>query len=235
MNPLPVLILVGGAGYALTAASPDEPQQGAGTQTGKNPEPQPKMIASIGWPYEPTSRHRIGIEFGRTVKPNTTAKKIATDRGWDRKSEFYPASLDDGYTNEKGEKKNIMRNHSGLDIGASLNDPILAVADGEVVEVTYSKIYGNYCTIRHHLKNRWYFSRYAHCNSIQCREGEKVKRGQTIAASGTTGNSTGVHLHFEWRQDSDRYSSCIDPTPFFDQKPDPLNYDSLIRRQKKLG
>lgn len=87
--------------------------------------------------------------------------------------------------------------HKGLDIAAPKGTPIVAAADGTVLTVkknTYG--YGWYVVVNH---GGGVSTLYAHCSRIDVREGQKVKMGQTIAGVGTTGNSTGNHLHFEVR------------------------------------
>jgi len=95
--------------------------------------------------------------------------------------------------------------HGGLDIAAPAGTPILAAADGtvEVANATdnWGYGYGYHVKIRH---NDTYQTLYAHCSSIAVVNGQEVKKGQVIAYVGTTGNSTGNHLHFEVYKDGER-------------------------------
>lgn len=85
--------------------------------------------------------------------------------------------------------------HSGLDLSGSYGDNIYAYRAGKVIKVQYSnKSYGNMVLIQHENGMQ---TRYAHMSSIKVSNGEYVKCGQTIGYMGSTGNSTGVHLHFE--------------------------------------
>lgn len=84
--------------------------------------------------------------------------------------------------------------HQGLDICGNRGDSIVAADGGEVVEVKYSPSYGNYCVIRH---NEEYETKYAHCDAIDVEVGDLVGKGFHIARMGSTGNSTGNHVHFE--------------------------------------
>lgn len=89
--------------------------------------------------------------------------------------------------------------HKGLDIAAPGGTPIAAAAGGTVSYVGYDENgYGNYLTIRHgdSLKTL-----YGHCSEIAVQVGQKVSAGETIARVGSTGRSTGNHLHFEVRLD----------------------------------
>ncbi|GFP37835.1 lipoprotein NlpD [Candidatus Hakubella thermalkaliphila] len=90
------------------------------------------------------------------------------------------------------------RMHEGIDIAGSHGAPIIAAEDGEVVQVNegYGGGYGKYVVIYH---GGGLSTLYAHNSGNAVSVGEKVKRGQVIAYMGSTGNSTGVHLHFEVR------------------------------------
>ncbi len=84
-------------------------------------------------------------------------------------------------------------NHKGIDIGASSGSPILAAASGTVTVSTYSKSAGNYVTIDH---GNGFHTVYMHASARYVKVGQKVSAGQQIAAVGSTGYSTGPHLHF---------------------------------------
>lgn len=87
--------------------------------------------------------------------------------------------------------------HKGLDIAASNGTPIKAAADGVVTYAKYnSGGYGNLVKISH---GNGVESYYGHCSKLYVKEGQTVKAGDTIAAVGSTGYSTGNHLHFEIR------------------------------------
>jgi murein DD-endopeptidase MepM/ murein hydrolase activator NlpD len=87
--------------------------------------------------------------------------------------------------------------HQGIDISAAKSRDILACADGEVVFTGYDSSYGYYLVIDHDN----FVSLYAHCQSFNCSVGDKVQAGDFIATAGSTGRSTGPHLHFEIRVD----------------------------------
>jgi murein DD-endopeptidase MepM/ murein hydrolase activator NlpD len=101
------------------------------------------------------------------------------------------------------------RKHEGIDIAARRGAHIIAADDGVVV---YSGKelggYGNITVIAH---SGGFFTVYAHADKNYTRKGQKVYRGQVIAAVGSTGRSTGNHLHFEVRRDS----HAFDPKKFF--------------------
>ena len=84
--------------------------------------------------------------------------------------------------------------HTGLDFPASNGTPILAAAGGVVVVQEYHPAYGNMVEIDH---GNDLVTRYAHASRVLIKKGDLIKRGQKIAEVGSTGRSTGSHLHFE--------------------------------------
>lgn len=86
--------------------------------------------------------------------------------------------------------------HTGLDIATSLGTPIRAVASGTVIYSAYKGSYGNLVIIAHTDSIQTY---YAHCSKLLVNVGQQVNQGDIIAAVGSTGNSTGPHLHLEIR------------------------------------
>jgi murein DD-endopeptidase MepM/ murein hydrolase activator NlpD len=83
--------------------------------------------------------------------------------------------------------------HSGIDIVGPENMPAKAAMDGRIAETGYSAIFGNYVIISH---DGGYQSLYAHLNSIKAKRGLRILQGETVGLIGSTGYSTGVHLHF---------------------------------------
>lgn len=100
-------------------------------------------------------------------------------------------------TSRYGESSSLRKStHTGLDIAATTGTPIKVVADGVVTNASYSGSYGNLVKISHgDGVETWY----AHTSKMYVTVGQKVSAGDTIAAVGSTGNSTGAHLHFEIR------------------------------------
>lgn len=91
------------------------------------------------------------------------------------------------------------RMHTGIDIGASHGTDIISSADGVVSSVTYNEGgYGWYIVVYH---GNGISTLYAHCSKVIARVGQQVKQGQVIALVGSTGASTGPHIHFEVRVD----------------------------------
>ena len=86
--------------------------------------------------------------------------------------------------------------HNGVDMAASSGSPILAAYDGDVVAAAYSGSMGNYIMIDH---GSGLYTIYMHCSALYVSKGQSVSKGQNIAAVGSTGRSTGPHLHFSVR------------------------------------
>lgn len=87
--------------------------------------------------------------------------------------------------------------HTGIDFGASYGSSIHAAAGGTVIMAHYTRGYGNCVVIDH---GNGVTTLYGHCSSLSVSEGDTVHQGQTIANVGSTGLSTGPHLHFEMRR-----------------------------------
>ena len=97
--------------------------------------------------------------------------------------------------------------HTGLDFAAKTGTPVFATADGKVTEAGRQSGYGNCIDISHGYN---YLTRYAHLSEILVKPGQEVKRGEMIGKVGSTGKSTGSHLHYEVR--------------FKDEPQNPVNY-----------
>ena len=107
--------------------------------------------------------------------------------------------------------------HSGLDLCGSLGSKVMAVKDGEVTYAGWQSGYGNCIEIRHiDEQGNTFYSFYAHMrdNSLCVQTGQNVITGQVIGIQGSTGNSTGEHLHFEIRTNSGSNKYAIDPAPY---------------------
>lgn len=97
--------------------------------------------------------------------------------------------------------------HSGVDIPGPIGTPVYATADGVVGRAGWVGGYGNLVELEH---GKGIQTRYGHLSSIVAPAGSRVKRGQLIGMMGSTGRSTGSHLHYEVRLDG----RAVNPTPF---------------------
>lgn len=102
--------------------------------------------------------------------------------------------------------------HKGLDISTwRSGDPILATANGQVVTVTYDSGFGNYVIIKH---KHGIYTRYCHMNSVYVKKGQFISQRDIIGTIGSTGISTGPHLHYEIHIGSD----VVDPVKYVNVK-----------------
>lgn len=104
------------------------------------------------------------------------------------------------------------RQHSGVDLGSPVGTPIYATADGVVGRAGWVGSYGNLVEINH---AGGYQTRYAHMHKIHVRSGQRIRRGTIIGQVGSTGRSTGPHLHYEVRLNG----KALDPSPFMRAAP----------------
>ncbi len=124
----------------------------------------------------------------RTVRP--VEAPISSEFGWRK----------DPFTEQR-------RFHGGVDFAVPMNTPVKSVLDGEVIFSGWKKGYGNIVEIRH---KDGLVSKYGHNSELKVRKGEQVKRGTVVSLSGSSGRSTGPHLHFEMRH----HDRAIDPMRF---------------------
>lgn len=126
----------------------------------------------------------------------------------------------------------IIRPHQGCDIGSDADNTIIAAASGRVRVADHpgKTGFGNYIVITHPNGQE---TVYAHLSAVNVRVGQTVKQGQKIGVKGTTGNSTGVHLHFEISKTrwTNSFSNKLDPLLHF---VDPLTKE-LQDKLNKLG
>jgi len=117
---------------------------------------------------------------------------------WQLSNMLWPAQkgtyISSYYGNRMHPIYHVMRFHNGIDIPAPGGSNILAAAGGKVITASYNSGYGNYVVIYH---GNGYSTLYAHSSKILVSVGQTVSRGDVIALVGTTGSSTGNHLHFE--------------------------------------
>ncbi|MGI5479526.1 transglycosylase family protein [Streptomyces lavendofoliae] len=132
-----------------------------------------------------------------TAKPRTAGFSAPVDAGPSTAYRKAGSSWSSGY-------------HTGVDFAVPTGTSVRAVASGRVVSAGWGGAYGYQVVIRHEDGK---YSQYAHLSALTVREGQRVGAGQRIARSGSTGNSTGPHLHFEVRT-GPGYGSDIDPLAY---------------------
>ncbi len=114
--------------------------------------------------------------------------------------------------------------HAGVDLAGNYGDPIYAASDGVVSNAGWSGAYGNMIEIGH---GKGIATRYGHLSRIMVRPGESVKKGEQIGRMGSTGRSTGTHLHYEVRIDG----RAVNPVPYLEAS----NYVLAIQERADLG
>lgn len=111
--------------------------------------------------------------------------------------------------------------HAGMDFSANIGTPVYATGNGTVKTAGWEGLYGKCITIDHGFG---YVTRYAHLNKIDVRPGQKVMRGETIGEVGTTGKSTGPHLHYEVHL----RGQIMNPVNYYFMDLDADDYDKMI-------
>ncbi len=121
-----------------------------------------------------------------------------------------------------------LRNHTGVDIAAPKGTPIYATADGIVSRENPGSGYGTCVLINHGYS---YQTLYAHMSKAAVRPGQKVKRGQLVGYVGSTGMSSGSHLHYEVLKNGQH----VNPIYYFFIDITPEEYNSLLESSKKIN
>ncbi len=114
--------------------------------------------------------------------------------------------------------------HSGIDLGAGFGTPVLAAKSGIVEFAGWGGGYGNLIEINHGASG----TRYAHLEAIYVYQGQRVSQAQQIGADGSTGRSTGPHLHFEMMAPSGDGWIALDPAPYLNRIASVAPYLSLL-------
>lgn len=134
------------------------------------------LVRSISEAYDTLSSHQARLAATPSLMPT---------KGW----------LTSAFARERVHPiLHLARPHEGIDVTAPMNAEIEAPAAGIVTQVSWVEGYGNMLTIDH---GYGLVTRYAHCSKILVARGQRVKRGQKVAQVGSTGLSTGPHLHYE--------------------------------------
>ena len=115
-----------------------------------------------------------------------------------------------------------MKFHAGMDFSANTGTPVYATGNGTVVKAGWEGLYGNCIIINHGFG---YVTKYAHLSKIDVRAGQKVSRGAVIGKVGSTGKSTGPHLHYEVRLKG----QIMNPVNFYFMDLTAEDYDKMIQ------
>ena len=100
--------------------------------------------------------------------------------------------------------------HTGIDLVGD-SDTIYGTCDGTVTKIGWDNSYGNYITVKA-IDGKYHW--FCHLSKVTCSEGDKISRTTKIGIMGSTGNSTGKHLHFEIRNSSNKYADNSNPADY---------------------
>lgn len=182
-----------------------------------------RLIRRVGADSEPTVGNITNPEPPQTEIHNTVLD-VATDTFINplKTAKFYVTSL---FGPRIDPIKGIPSNHNGMDMAIATGSPVYAVMSGTVEVAGWHKSYGNYVIIRHEND---YKSLYAHMSQILTTKGAKVVQGEKIGLVGSTGYSTGPHLHLTMYKSG----NLVDPiTLAVNQEP----LDIIVYPEKKIG
>lgn len=135
--------------------------------------------------------------------------KNSTTRAWLPPVEKYELSAGFDSAGERWSHR-----HTGQDFAVDIGTPVRAVGAGRVVSVSCGGAFGIEVVVRH---PGGYYTQYAHLAAVTVDQGQKLRAGQWVGQSGTTGNSTGPHLHFEVRL-TPYLGSGVDPVKWFAER-----------------
>ena len=202
---LPVVAQANSAGAPVTIDDPDEEMsdaQNAQQQAGVASIATPTLLAAKS--STPQSDRNFRNLFGAMKQMDgTTSRTIAIPSRKPVDSMRLTSSF--GMRNHPVLRKRMR--HNGIDIPAATGTPIYAPADGTVGRAQRLGGYGNYAEIEH---GNGIQTRFGHMSRIAVAPGQRVKRGQIVGYVGSTGRSTGPHLHYEVRI----AGTPVNPLPF---------------------
>jgi len=174
---------------------------------------------AMGGPFEALSTSNNGTIDPRFERLGLSLTRMAVlERALEGIPQVVPTTVENitsgfGYRRDPFSGHGAM--HSGIDFKGAVGSPIFAAAKGEVSFVGWQAGYGKTVEISH---GNGMLTRYAHLSRFDVKAGQMVEAGDIIAGMGSTGRSTGPHLHFEVRV-NDR---AINPRPFLEAAPDVL-------------
>jgi murein DD-endopeptidase MepM/ murein hydrolase activator NlpD len=180
----------------------------------------PAVIAKLGYAIPEGGKLAQGGPFDSATQADPTFNLADGAIAVPSDKPVKTAEFTSGYGIRSDPFQGRAARHQGIDLAAPVGTPIFATADGIVSEAGWnSGGYGNLVKIDH---GRGIETRYGHLSAILVRAGQHVTRGQQIARMGSTGRSTGSHLHYEVRIDA----RAVNPIPFMKSN------DYLLAMQK---
>ena len=185
--------VMGFIGQAQNSETVDEPKAETEDSEVKEEVNQEAIGGAVGVVQEEVHQNIENVEN----KENLTPEEIDKQNIKNTTSFIKPieGTISSKYGYRETATGNVPKNHTGTDIAANLGTKIKSATDGEVVLASEEGDYGKHLKIQIGEVSIIY----AHCHQLYVKQGEKVVQGQEIAEVGSTGNSTGPHLHFEIR------------------------------------
>ncbi|MFE3994090.1 M23 family metallopeptidase [Streptomyces goshikiensis] len=185
-------------------------------QTQADSQQRAAEIAAVKAQAEADAKQQAA-EAKRVAEAKAKAERDAAERAAreeERKRlNTFVAPVEDSYVSTQWHAGGGMwssGSHTGIDFHAASGTPVHAVGAGTVVESGNGGAYGNNVVIKH---NDGTYTQYGHMSSLGVSVGQQVAAGEQIGLSGSTGNSSGPHLHFEART-GPQYGSDIDPVAY---------------------
>ncbi|GGQ13569.1 transglycosylase family protein [Streptomyces mutabilis] len=190
--------------------------RGEGTTTAPRAEPQQKQREKQKQQREKQPRQRQQSEQQPKKSPEKpssgsgTRKAATTGKATTRQGVVAPVDASTGTPYRQAGSSWSKGYHTGVDFPVPTGTSVKSVAAGRVVSAGWGDSYGYQVVVRH---DDGRYSQYAHLSAISVKDGQSVAAGQRIGRSGSTGNSTGPHLHFEVRT-GPGFGSDIDPVAY---------------------
>lgn len=196
---------------------------------GLNPDTLAKNLASaMGGPFIPffsgdddnlhPTLERLNLALARMEQLESTLLTIPSAMPADI------SMMSSGYGYRRDPFTGAGAMHSGIDFKGPRGEPILAAAKGTVTHAGWKSGYGKTVEITH---GNGLMTRYAHLSRIGVTTGQKIAQGNKVGAMGSTGRSTGTHLHFEVRMNG----KAINPRPFLEANTDVLEVQANARQR----
>lgn len=149
-------------------------------------------------------------EGGKDIEINNEKITNVSFANYKLNYKIYSPVIDGVVSSEFGERVHPINGtlgvHKGIDIALAEGEPIYAIFDGEIIESNYDQWNGNYIKIKH---DNNIISVYCHCSKLFVKKGDIIRGGEVIAEVGSTGQSTGPHIHFEIRINDVSYNPAI--------------------------
>jgi murein DD-endopeptidase MepM/ murein hydrolase activator NlpD len=181
----------------------------------------PSRVAAVGGPFESAKADPTFKQLFTSWKKLDTLQDGAIAVPSDKPVKTGAFTSGYGVRSDPFQGRSAM--HAGIDLSGAVGTPIYATADGIVTTAGYNNGgYGNLIKIDH---GRGIETRYGHLSRMSVQPGQRVKRGDVIGRMGSTGRSTGSHLHYEVRIDG----RAVNPVPFM------KSTDYLVAMQRKAN